>query len=74
MNPFGSFDMAGNVKEWTANAVGDARYILGGAWNEPAYAFGNPDARSPFARESTFGFRCVRRPTAPPERISRRSR
>ena len=54
MNPFGSFDMAGNVKEWTANAVGDARYILGGAWNEPAYAFSDPDARSPFARESTF--------------------
>ncbi len=67
MNPFGSFDMAGNMKEWTANAVGDARYILGGAWNEPAYEFSNPDARSPFARESTFGFRCVRRPTASPE-------
>jgi dienelactone hydrolase len=59
--------MAGNVKEWTANAAGDKRYILGGAWDEPAYTFRGPDARSPFARESTFGFRCVRRPTAPPE-------
>jgi len=68
MNPFGSFDMAGNVKEWTANAAGDDRYILGGAWDEPAYAFTNPDARSPFARATTFGFRCVRRPTPPPER------
>ncbi len=60
--------MAGNVKEWTANAAGDRRYILGGAWDEPAYAFSIPDARAPFARDGTFGFRCVRRPTAPPER------
>ena len=67
MNPFGSFDMAGNVKEWIANRVGDARYILGGAWDEPAYSFSSPDARTPFARDSTFGFRCVRRPTAPPD-------
>jgi dienelactone hydrolase len=68
MNPFGTFDMAGNVKEWTSTAAGDERYILGGAWDEPSYAFSRPDARSPFARESMFGFRCVQRPTAPPER------
>jgi tRNA A-37 threonylcarbamoyl transferase component Bud32 len=68
MNPFGTFDMAGNVKEWIANAVGDERYILGGAWDEPAYAFNSPDARPPFERERTLGFRCVQRPTAPPER------
>ena len=67
MNPFGTFDMAGNLKEWTANAAGEERYILGGAWDEPAYAFSLPDTRAPFARERTFGFRCVRRPTPPPE-------
>jgi dienelactone hydrolase len=67
MNPFGTFDMAGNLKEWTANAAGDERYILGGAWDEPAVEFILPDARRPFARDRTFGFRCVQRPMAAPE-------
>ena len=62
MSPFGTYDMAGNLKEWTMNDSGDAqRYILGGAWNEPAYVFYARDARAPFARDETFGFRCVMR-------------
>ena len=56
----GVVDMAGNVKEWCWNTAGAKRYILGGAWNEPVYMFTDADARSPFARESTFGFRCIR--------------
>jgi formylglycine-generating enzyme required for sulfatase activity len=60
---FGTNDMAGNAKEWVMNAAGpDARYILGGGWNEPAYMFVSVDARSPFAREATFGFRCMKLP------------
>ena len=35
MGPLGTFDTAGNVKEWTMNAAPTGeRYILGGAWNE----------------------------------------
>jgi dipeptidyl aminopeptidase/acylaminoacyl peptidase len=53
--------MAGNVKEWCWNeADRGKRYILGGGWDEPAYAFHEADARSPFQRHASFGFRCVR--------------
>ena len=54
---YGTFDLAGNVKEWTANAVGDKRYILGGAWNEPSYQYSATDALEPFDRSAGNGFR-----------------
>jgi formylglycine-generating enzyme required for sulfatase activity len=60
LGSFGTYDMAGNIKEWCWNEVENRRYILGGGWNEPDYQFGNPDARKPFDREETFGFRCVK--------------
>jgi eukaryotic-like serine/threonine-protein kinase len=47
MSIFGTFDMAGNAKEWCWNATGSKRYILGGAWNEPPYMFVDIDAQSP---------------------------
>jgi formylglycine-generating enzyme required for sulfatase activity/tRNA A-37 threonylcarbamoyl transferase component Bud32 len=56
----GTVDMAGNVKEWCLTAAGTRRYIAGGAWNEPTYTFNSPDAQSPFAREATHGFRCIK--------------
>jgi dienelactone hydrolase len=58
---FGGRDMAGNVKEWTATDTGSGyKYILGGGWDDPVYAFNDPDARNPFDRTRTFGFRCVK--------------
>jgi pimeloyl-ACP methyl ester carboxylesterase len=60
VGPFGTLDIAGNVKEWCWNATGPQRYIRGGAWNEPAYMFGALDARLPWDRSAQNGIRCVR--------------
>jgi len=67
--PGGAYDLAGNAKEWIFTAADERRYILGGAWEEPAYSFTSPDARDPFARAANFGFRCVLRPQAPPATV-----
>jgi len=60
MTPYGNYDMAGNVKEWCWNETGRRRYILGGAWSDPVYIFGQSEAHSPFDRAVTYGFRCAR--------------
>jgi dienelactone hydrolase len=60
LGPFGTYDMAGNVKEWTSSPIADRFYILGGAWNEQPYFFKDQDARRPFDRAANFGFRCAK--------------
>ncbi|MBZ5616948.1 MAG: protein kinase [Acidobacteriia bacterium] len=60
VGPFGTYDMAGNAKEWCLNATGEKRYILGGAWNEPSYMFNDADAQPSFSRANNFGFRLVK--------------
>lgn len=60
VGPFGTYGMAGNVKEWVWNDFEGRRYILGGAWNEPVYMAVDDDARPPLDRAETHGFRCIK--------------
>lgn len=71
LGPYGTYDMAGNVKEWTWNESGSKRYILGGAWNEPRYMFATEDARLPFDRSATSGFRCAQYSSPPASMLTR---
>jgi eukaryotic-like serine/threonine-protein kinase len=62
VNRFGVSDLAGNVREWTWNGSGRGaeRFILGGGWNDPDYAFADAYAQPAFDRSPTNGFRCIK--------------
>ncbi len=61
LGPFGTYDTAGNAREWLANTVDrDLRFLLGGSYRSPGYLYDDPEALSPFDRSDTNGFRCVK--------------
>jgi hypothetical protein len=59
ISPWGAFDMAGNVREWTWNRSEDERFLLGGGWSDPEYMFTDVNAQSPFARDDVNGIRLM---------------
>jgi predicted esterase len=59
MSFVGAYDLAGNVREWTASPSGDGRIIAGGSWDdEPYVAFQSLTAAAPpLDRSPANGFR-----------------
>lgn len=62
VNRFGVHELAGNVREWILNPVDRPghRFILGGGWNDPNYAFVDAFAQPMLDRSLSNGFRCIR--------------
>lgn len=67
LDRFGTYDLAGNAKEWLWNETGvNRRMTMGGAFDEAYYAAGLIDGAEPWARRPNIGFRCAKSATPPP--------
>jgi dienelactone hydrolase len=58
---FGTYNLAGNVREWQHTLTKDTRlgFCLGGAWGEPFFASRDALAKDLFDRSPGNGFRCI---------------
>lgn len=60
LGPHGTYDMAGNAREWLWTEGSLGRWVAGGAFNEPRYLYLQPDEAPPGDRSAGNGFRCYR--------------
>jgi TolB-like protein/formylglycine-generating enzyme required for sulfatase activity/dienelactone hydrolase len=61
IGPWGTYDMAGNAREWLWNMSEDRRWVAGAAWSELPYVFWNQiESADPWNRSPITGFRCMR--------------
>ena len=61
MSPFGAYNMAGNVSEWTLNDISQSHAASGGAWGQPLYTFAQYGLLPGFYNSERVGFRGARR-------------
>lgn len=60
ISPYGAYAMAGNVREWTANALGDGHAVTGGSWEGPSYLYTEYGSHAGAFASPALGFRCAR--------------
>jgi len=59
ISPYGVYNMAGNVKEWIINRVGDGWGTTGASWQDPMYLFSQVGSQAGNG-SAALGFRCVK--------------
>jgi len=59
ISPYGAYAMAGNVREWLANPMGNGWAITGGSWEGPAYLYTEIGAEAGEFTSPAVGFRCA---------------
>jgi len=60
VGPHGTYDMAGNAREWLWTEGPLGRRVAGGAFNEPPYLYLEHGEAPPTDRSASSGFRCMR--------------
>jgi predicted Ser/Thr protein kinase len=66
LGPHGTYDMAGNAREWLWNPGSLGRLVAGGAFDEPRYMYMQPGEAPASDRSATTGIRCMQPAQAGP--------
>jgi dienelactone hydrolase len=66
LGAFGTYDQAGNLREWVYNERAGQRLIMGGAWSDPDWLTLMLVTASPWDRLAINGFRLARYPEDTP--------
>lgn len=69
LGPYGTYGMAGNVREWSRTSAGSRRYAMGAAWHENSYQFVDWQVFEPVSRDRGAGFRLIEQPGGVPDEL-----